>query len=630
MLKSPTSVLIVLLVFHRLVLGQPEESNWYFGNKAALSFNNGSVTSTSNSSLNTIEGVSCISDTNGELLFYTNGNVVYNKSHLPMHNGIGLYGNFSTTQSSLIVKSPDEANKYFLFTVTAQSALITGESKLCYSVVDMLTDSGRGSVIMKNIFLLSSVCEKITATHHANGKDIWVAIHQFGNNRYFVFPINCNGIGSPVISECGLPMTIDYSFNYLSAIGCMKFSHDGRQIAAAWQQWNDETDADSYLQLADFNSINGRISNAVFLSHNSSQIISKGYGVEFSPNSSLLYFTEFGNYGAALFSKVYQYNLLSTPWTASEYLVASDSIIFGTIQLAPDNKLYIARYYGCDYLSAIDNPDVYGPGCSFLNRAIILSSGLSTYGLPNMWMKNKPQKVIVSEMFAFNDTAICSTEPFGISPQLPFSFSDCLYYWDNGSFDSVIQVTSSGNYSFNVVWGCDTVSDSVSVRFVNSAYEIGNDITLCHGDVKTLIAPDFFIAYSWSNGATSQGIEIRDTGIYALKMVDSLGCVYSDTVVVMNYKCNCDVFIPNAISANGDGLNDELHAYFNCSFLTFSLVIYNKWGHIVFSTNTPEFRWNGNTGVDRIPQDQYYWHLKYTSEFNPAPSILSGSLCVIR
>ena len=109
--------IFMLLVF-AMAYGQDETANWYFGRGAGLQFNNdGSVTPLTDGKITTEEGCASISDKSGNLLFYTDGITVYNKSHEIMLNGTGLYGDPSSTQSAIIVPDPADRNLFYIFTV---------------------------------------------------------------------------------------------------------------------------------------------------------------------------------------------------------------------------------------------------------------------------------------------------------------------------------------------------------------------------------------------------------------------------------------------------------------------------------------------------------------------------------
>ena len=94
-----------------------EGNIWYFGYNAGLDFNSGFPVLLNNGQLSTYEGCASICDNNGNILFYTDGMVVYNSNHITMPNGTGLLGNNSSTQSSIIVKKPLSNSIYYIFTV---------------------------------------------------------------------------------------------------------------------------------------------------------------------------------------------------------------------------------------------------------------------------------------------------------------------------------------------------------------------------------------------------------------------------------------------------------------------------------------------------------------------------------
>src|SRR6185295_5716086 len=102
------SFLFILLLYFALskLYAQHEANNWYFGYYAGMNFSGGSPVAFTNGSLISDEGCSTISDNAGNLLFYTNGENVWDRNHQLMPNGAGLLGQTSVTQSCLIVKRP--------------------------------------------------------------------------------------------------------------------------------------------------------------------------------------------------------------------------------------------------------------------------------------------------------------------------------------------------------------------------------------------------------------------------------------------------------------------------------------------------------------------------------------------
>src|SRR5260221_2440511 len=176
--------LFAFLFVSSLASAQHRADKWYFGVLAALDFTGGSPVSITPSSINTNEGCSSISDTLGNLLFYTDGVTVWNRNHSPMPNGTGLMGGISATQSALIVPLPGSNTLYYIFTVGEN----TDTTGFRYSEVDMTLDAGNGDVTAnKNIFILDHVTEKLTSVQHNNGTDYWVAVHQWGSDAFYVY-----------------------------------------------------------------------------------------------------------------------------------------------------------------------------------------------------------------------------------------------------------------------------------------------------------------------------------------------------------------------------------------------------------------------------------------------------------
>ena len=152
--------------------------NWYFGNNAGIDFNpikTGGTAQAISGNISTMEGVSSISDIEGNLLFYSDGSTVYTSGNTEMQNGTGLFGSSSSTQTCLIVPKPT-TNKYYVFTTST-------EKGLRFSEVDMDLQNGEGQVISKNNSLLLAT-EKVAATKHSNDIDYWVASHTTGTTSY--------------------------------------------------------------------------------------------------------------------------------------------------------------------------------------------------------------------------------------------------------------------------------------------------------------------------------------------------------------------------------------------------------------------------------------------------------------
>jgi gliding motility-associated-like protein len=349
------------------VSAQKESNFWYFGQKAGLDFNSGSPVAVTDGQIKTTEGCASISDADGNLLFYTNGVTVYDASHSIMENGTGLLGDDSSTNSAIIIPKPDHPDIYYIFTVGEPWDASEG---MRFSEVDMTLNGGLGGITgIKNVELLGGerVTEKLSAVRHANGTDYWVVGQEIASKSLMVFQVSSAGVNTT-------PIVNSVSDGTIGIQGVLKFSPNGKKLAMAITSYG--------VELFDFNAATGKIYNAQTLILYNPAIDfddDNYYGLEFSPRSDILYASEMN-------SHVYQFNLkagTTSDIMNSKLILATltDYRRFGTLQLGPDGKIYIARR-SSRYLDAITNPGVLGLGCTYVENAVSLDSRECELGLP--------------------------------------------------------------------------------------------------------------------------------------------------------------------------------------------------------------------------------------------------------
>ncbi len=359
-------ILIPFFLCYLITTAQQETYNWYFGYGAGLDFSKGKPVF-QKGKINQWEGCASISDSKGQLLFYTNGIQVWDRNHKVMPNGKGLKGDNSSTQSSIIVPDPGSRNKYYLFTIAAEAAT----SGMQYSVVDMEANGGIGDVTEKNISLLAPVCEKITAVRHINNKDVWMITHKYNSDEYYAYLVTGKGINEqPVISQ-----TENIITGRLNTIGYLKSSPTGTKLAAAHLT--------SFVELLDFDPASGNISNAIKI------VPQEGtypYGVEFSKGGSFLYLTTMANTNGTGGYNIFQYRVSGNADSVlqSKYVVGAGDVggAAGALQLGADNKMYVA-FNKKSFLGCITQPDKETEKCDFVLEYIQLEDAKSGLGLPS-------------------------------------------------------------------------------------------------------------------------------------------------------------------------------------------------------------------------------------------------------
>ena len=515
-LRTGYKILVIFAFLPLCVSGQKQSNIWYFGNNAGLDFNSGSPVPLLDGQLNTLEGCATIADAEGNLLFYTDGISVWNRNHQLMPNGKGLLGASSATQSGIIVPFPGTPDLYYIFTVDEKA----GPNGLHYSLVHMALEGGMGNINSKNISLLPNSTEKITAVHHKNKKDIWVIAHAWNSDAFYVWLINETGISTtPYIFNTGSI----HGGNNGNSIGYLKASPDGSKIASAAYS------SARFIEILDFDNVTGIIENP-------KQLLGFGgggpYGIEFSPNSQLLYVSEGeGN------TKLYQYNLSSIDITEinNSRIELNSGQNFGALQLATNEKIYLAQVNSL-YVGVIHSPNEIGSACNFELEGIYLGGRRSRMGLPSFI-----QSYFLIPDFTYADTCFTSATQF--FPEL--DDPEATVTWDFGDPASGEQNISSelnpthifstpGIFTVTLTATLGEVSTS-KTKEINivalPGIQLGADTTLCEGEALTLDISSVSGTYLWQDGSTAASFSAEETGIYWAEADNGI-CVARDSITV--------------------------------------------------------------------------------------------------
>ncbi|MBC6990591.1 MULTISPECIES: WD40 repeat domain-containing protein [Hymenobacter] len=352
-------LLLLWLALPAAVHAQREQSIWYFGGQAGLSFANGAPTPLLDGKMVSYENCAVATNSRGQLLFYTNGGTIFNRQHQPMPNGRKIMGGPESTQGAVIVPDPGSGNIFYVFTTDFQGR----SGGMRYSVVDMTRDNGLGDVPRANLLLITPVAEKLAAVRHKNGRDVWVVGHRWNSNAFVSYLVTADGVAAkPIMSNVGTM----HAGPGRNAIGCMKFSPDGTKLAAAiWRESNK-------FEVFDFDTNTGVVSKP-----RSFGPYEEAYGVEFSPDGTKLYGTSNGTGGGN--AQIWQIDLATKKVTA---IGSSKNRKVGSLQLAPDGKIYVAREDN-PYLAVIQNPNAAGAACTYVDNGLNLGGRRSKLGLPN-------------------------------------------------------------------------------------------------------------------------------------------------------------------------------------------------------------------------------------------------------
>lgn len=509
--KIKRFVLLYPVVLSTFCIAQKQGNNWFFGEKIGITFNYGKPVVLSKSEMDAYGGSACISTINGRLLYYTNGDNLYDSNHTsPM---ILLGGAKGSLQNSLFVPRPDSTNRIYVFSTKG-----TG-NYLIYSEIDTRLNSGRGDFVTGkySVNLVNNVSGKLTAVKHANRRDYWVVI-QTKSDSIFAFLVNSTGVSnSPIISNVG------YKDNCSAGERILKLSPDGRKLCSIYC-------SDSSF-IADFNSTNGTVSNI-------RRFVADGLAVEFSPKSRYLY--TLGR------NRLSQYDLLTK--YQSSFIKSRKTVdtiynnATGMLQLGVDGKIYFP-VFGDDYLHVILFPDNFGDGCIPQRNYVNLNKKNYSLGLPDMIQSLFYKK-------SFGVAQICSrdTTYFNITNNYYLDSA----FWDfgdtaSGTLNFTRNITNvyhsyknPGNYTAKLIayykGFIDTIYESFNINYAKPF--LGEDATICNSKKIILNPKGLFKSYKWNDGSSFKTLTVTKAGNYSLTVSDFDGCLSSDTVNINSVNIN--------------------------------------------------------------------------------------------
>ncbi|MBN2729495.1 MAG: gliding motility-associated C-terminal domain-containing protein [Bacteroidales bacterium] len=348
-----------------------------------------------------------------------------------------------------------------------------------------------------------------------------------------------------------------------------------------------------------------------------------------------------------------------TQTTDSTAYIATDSI--GTI----DYTLYIYDSFGCVYdtilsIAVLNNPiPDLGPDTA-LCEGNILHLDAGNIGTSYAWSTGPTTQNIdvdISGIYSVSvtnsngnvscygyDTVQVDIVPWAsvdLGPDLCIPSGPATldaqnpgynYTWSTGETTQTIDVNTTGTYNVSVSYGNYNMcgdDDEIYVSVIPTAnVDLGPDFEMCRHEYAVLEASQTYpslYTYLWSTGSTTTYIALDGMAIgnytYSVQVIgcDTATDEISVTVIA------CDLTVPNIITPNGDGRNDEFKVT-NLEYYPNSVLqIFNRWGKMIYENNNYMNDWNGEEFADGT----YYFILK-VNYGNEEYEDMHGTITIMR
>jgi PKD repeat protein len=532
-------VVIFIALFSKILIvqAQNEACKWYFEQYNGLDFSGDTVKYLSGCQFGENESSSSICDSNGNMLFYSNGLTIYNKYNTIVKNGTDLgfpagTNITSSYQGTLLLKHPDNDSLLYLFSTDLQGR----GGGLVYAIINIHGNNDSGVVLQKKIKLTGPINEPVNAVNHQNGRDIWLACHSYEKDYYYKFLLTKNGVIScPIISKIGA------NYDWSSAQVAIKFSCNGKYLTHHQRLWgNTET--------FHFNTENGEMKDTVY-----NNPLNMVFGFEFSPNSRFLYVRQSD-------SGLIQIDLDTK--TKTTLTMFNQSKLPIQMQKGPNGRIYGAIYKSRD-LFEISNPDLKGDSCGILIRTNFHQHAVIT-ALPNF---NQSYFYTPSIDYKYEQNCIANSIQFWGKD----TFKASAYSWQLKKLGKPIEANytskninhifkDTGKYEVRFIASKigrqDTVIKIITIYPKMIKNFLGNDTIYVQGTSinKLLKAPLGMHCQVWHDGSKLTTFTADTVGVYYCTVTNPSFCEVTDTLIIT--ECNNSLTTPSIYRSR-----DTLYTY---------------------------------------------------------------------
>jgi large repetitive protein len=232
------------------------------------------------------------------------------------------------------------------------------------------------------------------------------------------------------------------------------------------------------------------------------------------------------------------------------------------------------------------------------------------------------------------DNVLCAGGATGSATALitgglaPFTYS-----WDTPSEQTKETATdlSAGNYSITVTdsYGCIKTGSVTITEPQSLSIESSTAAASCpdsqDGSITLLITGGTGPCITlWSDGTATQNRAGVWPGRYGVIVTDHNNCAKSAVIDVdYTWSFNC-VVIPQVITPNNDGFNDEWRIKNIDLYPNAEVRVFNRWGKLVFSTrNLSDNPWDGRLNGKLVPTDSYHYILYLNDGSEPKAGVIS-------
>lgn len=676
-----------MLFLTAMVHAQSPLDHWYFGPGHGIKFENGVPVADNDAAVKSFLGSVSMSDSAGNLLFYSNGAIFYNRNHEKMLGTIGgPDGSF--TVDIIAMPSTTDPDIYF--------AYATYSNSVYQYRIDMSANNGLGDAVVE---------DRISATQTVKGI---TAIKSLEDQGYWLLTVERAGINGKIVTwkvdgstgNFQRHSSLEINTNLSPFIWEIATSPNGEQLAII-------TSNAAYV--ADFDPVCGQTTD--FYSITAPDTGFDPFGACFSPNGAFLYLSyyagQFPNVGRLyqletdnVSESLRNLTFLTTPYALKGMLNGPDAKMYintndvqndqpGVDRLSNPNTSWQDIWPNDTYekrVIALGDKQTYNPnfpnfitdrressqrtaapiksfwsfcdgdsfelqlnGDAVFDSLVLLDSHNQAYQFRRdnsplekvaldtgihilkvnwarcgLWRSSDIEvRVGTRPKVVVNDTSICLGDTLVFGPDTPWVQREFAIK-RQGTWIPIsgIRLSEAAQYRITEFQnGCSGADSFTLGNYPSLLTELGGPYTFCEqaGNTIKLDAGPKFDAYKWyPTEDTTQWIHVKKSGDYYVVVSDSKGCRGRGDATIES-ECVPTIYVPNAFSPNGDGLNDFFEVLGEYTIID-RLVVFDRWGSIIYYEEGSNPRWDGIKHGEQLPLGVYQYIVTHHKAFENTPS----------
>jgi len=285
------------------------------------------------------------------------------------------------------------------------------------------------------------------------------------------------------------------------------------------------------------------------------------------------------------------------------------------------------------------------------------SAGLSTYNFspnPGQCAVSQNMDIVVNDLpiVSFSGDSLLGCAPHSVVLSSPNDV--CTWTISNGIILEGNQVTLNLTNP-----GCYNVTLEVDENGCTNSLTMPNYLCVQEDPIANFtVSPDVFTdndvlvsftnlssgasSFLWDFGDGNTSSYINPTNLYettdegaliTLTAISEFGCT-DQVQLIIEYDEQEIFYIPNTFTPDGDNFNQMFTPVFYSGFdpYNFEMLIFNRWGEIVFETQNSETGWDGTYGVNgtKAMDGTYSWKITYKNPKTDQRKVISGHVTLLR